>query len=424
MPKLTTVAVKALKPAEQVTDSVTSGLIAEGTADGAKWMFRYVSPVHRNKKGNLARRTMGLGTLATVTLAEARELAQAMRKLVEAGRDPIEERDREKAAARDATIPTFGQAAEAKHKQLKSGWKHPDDANARAWISSVKRHLAPLLERRIDDLKPRDFAQALAVAWGEYPKVAADVLQRASQTMDHAVAQWPEHVVSNPVPSARKLMPSRKSGPHQSKHQPALPHADAPAFVRDHLSGVEPTDIVRACAFVLLHTAVRPNEVREATWDEFDLDAGRWLIPGERMKGRIQHDVPLVPEVVALLRAMRETGLHETYVFPNTFGTNAMPDVPLQDFFRETGVASDTDGRTPVPHGCRACFRGWVDAKGYDGRLGERQLAHRPKGQTAAAYQRDSMYLRRARLLEQWTNYLHGRAVDSNVTPLNLNVAA
>ena len=39
-----------------------------------------------------------------------------------------------------------------------------------------------------------------------------------------------------------------------------------------------------------------------ATWDEIDLDAVLWTVPAERMKGRVEHAVPLAPRAVAILR--------------------------------------------------------------------------------------------------------------------------
>ncbi|MBK7656948.1 MAG: hypothetical protein IPJ18_19905 [Betaproteobacteria bacterium] len=37
---------------------------------------------------------------------------------------------------------------------------------------------------------------------------------------------------------------------------------------------------------LLILTATRPGEIRGAIWPEFDLDAGLWIIPAERMKMR------------------------------------------------------------------------------------------------------------------------------------------
>ncbi|WP_052409834.1 tyrosine-type recombinase/integrase [Paraburkholderia oxyphila] len=421
MPMLTDRALRNLKPDDgPLTDSQVPGLMIRPNANGGKWALRYVSPTTRK------RREMGLGVYPATSLRDARVRALAMRSQIDSGHDPIQERRREQVITeRAANVPTFLQAAEKTHEKAKSGWKHADGRNARRWLSSVKMHLAPLLECRVDTLKPRDFSDTLASAWIECPRVADNVFQRASAIMEWAFAAYPEHVMCNPVPSARALLPSRSARQSKPKHHPAIQHTDAPAFVRTYLAGIEPHEVTRACTFVLLHTAVRPAEARGMEWGELDLDRARWLIPAERMKGGVEHDVPLVPEVVSLLRAMRETKMHERYVFPNVTNTGPLSDVDLQTFFRETGVVSDTSGRTPVPHGCRACFRGWVDAKGYDPRLGERQLAHRPRGETAVAYQRDTMFERRAILMGAWTNYLHGRpAAGDNVIPLNVSAAA
>jgi integrase len=45
-------------------------------------------------------------------------------------------------------------------------------------------------------------------------------------------------------------------------------------------------------------TFVRPRELRHATWAEFNLDATEWRIPGERMKMREQHVVPLSRQAI------------------------------------------------------------------------------------------------------------------------------
>ncbi|SSR35733.1 phage integrase [Acinetobacter baumannii] len=37
----------------------------------------------------------------------------------------------------------------------------------------------------------------------------------------------------------------------------------------------------------------RPSELREAQWDEFDLDEAVWNIPEQRMKKRREHIIPL-----------------------------------------------------------------------------------------------------------------------------------
>lgn len=54
---------------------------------GRSWIFQYKS----RKDGRL--KNMGLGSAATVPPADARQMAQAQHRLLEAGKDPLEERN-------------------------------------------------------------------------------------------------------------------------------------------------------------------------------------------------------------------------------------------------------------------------------------------------------------------------------------------
>jgi integrase len=47
---------------------------------------------------------------------------------------------------------------------------------------------------------------------------------------------------------------------------------------------------------------VRPGELRQAEWAEFDLDGAVWTIPAKKMKMRRSHRVPLARQAVAILR--------------------------------------------------------------------------------------------------------------------------
>src|SRR5262249_59216119 len=70
---------------------------------------------------------------------------------------------------------------------------------------------------------------------------------------------------------------------------------------------------------LLLLTGARSGEVFAATWDQFDLEAGRWTKPSSHTKQKKQHVVPLSPEARELLQHIRR-GADETqtYVFPST----------------------------------------------------------------------------------------------------------
>ena len=77
---------------------------------------------------------------------------------------------------------------------------------------------------------------------------------------------------------------------------------------------------------LLFLTALRRNEAAEAQWSEIDFDAGLWVIPGPRMKNGAPHAVPLVPEILALLKSLPRFAGGD-YLFSTTGGK-----VPVSGF--------------------------------------------------------------------------------------------
>ena len=55
-----------------------------------------------------------------------------------------------------------------------------------------------------------------------------------------------------------------------------------------------------------LLTTVRPTEARLATWDEVDMQAGLWCVPGERMKERKAHTIPLSTRAIEILQEAKQ----------------------------------------------------------------------------------------------------------------------
>src|SRR3546814_2857527 len=66
---------------------------------------------------------------------------------------------------------------------------------------------------------------------------------------------------------------------------------------------------------MVLLTGARASEVTDLPWAELDLDAGTWLLPAARSKNKREHLVPLVPELVGMLRARRDVASGD-WLFP------------------------------------------------------------------------------------------------------------
>ena len=67
------------------------------------------------------------------------------------------------------------------------------------------------------------------------------------------------------------------------------------------IAGYGGTPIVALALALSPHVFVRPGELRQAEWAEFDSDAAVWRIPAARMKKRREHVVPLSRQATAIL---------------------------------------------------------------------------------------------------------------------------
>ncbi len=103
-----------------------------------------------------------------------------------------------------------------------------------------------------------------------------------------------------------------------------------------------------ALAFLIL-TATRTSETLGARWQEIDLENRVWTIPGERMKSRRPHRVPLSPAAIGILR--KAQGKHEEWVFPGPSLLAPLSNMALLMQLRRMNEADVTT------HGFRSSFR-------------------------------------------------------------------
>ena len=185
------------------------------------------------------------------------------------------------------------------------------------------------------------------------------------------------------------------------QHMRALPHgavADALATVRTSQAVVPTKD---AFEFLVL-TAARSGEVRLATWDEMDLDAGVWAIHAARMKAKRDHRVPLSGRALAILHDVQRLSDGTGLVFRSLRG-KPLSNMTLSKLIKELGIAA-------VPNGFRSSFRDWAAEQTNTPReVVEAALAHTVRNPTKAAYARSDLFARRRRLMDGWAAYLEGR---------------
>ncbi|MDV7145741.1 site-specific integrase [Tropicimonas sp. TH_r6] len=146
-------------------------------------------------------------------------------------------------------------------------------------------------------------------------------------------------------------------------------------------------------------TACRTSEVLEMTWEEVDMEARLWTIPAARMKGGVQHRVPLTEEMLRILEAVKP--LASTYVFEGQKRHRALSNMSMLMLLRRMGRGQYT------VHGFRSTFRDWAaEEAGAPREVAEAALAHQFGSDVERAYARSDLLERRRALMVDWSDKL------------------
>jgi integrase len=380
--KLTVATIKAAKAPGRYGDGDALYLLV--SKSGSKsWLAR----VQRDGK----QRDIGLGSTSLVSLADARESCRTVRIQMRAGLDPVAERKRSKG------IPTFREAAARLIAENRATWKNAK--HAAQWLSTLEAYVFRQLgDMTLDAISVPMVRDCLLEIWLEKPETARRVRQRIGAVLDWGA--------DNEYRPGKIILPlSGKGLPKQPKtrgHHAALAYADLPGFMARLR---ERESMGRLALEAAILTAARSGEVRGATWAEVDISAALWTIPGERMKGGKEHQVPLTE---AALRVFRRAAAFKIggsdLVFPGAARGKTLSDMTLLKVCRDMGLDC-------VPHGFRATFRTWVaDQTQFPRELAEKALAHALPNAVEAAYERSNMIDKRRVLMAAWADFADGGA--------------
>ena len=333
------------------------------------------------------RRTdLGLGGWPLVSLAEARERAIENRKTARSGGDPLAEK-------RNASVPTFSEAADRVIALNAPTWRHPKTEVQ--WRSSLKTYAYPYLaDVPVDEIDGADVLAALAPIWTAKPETARRVRRRVSAIIKWAVASGYRY--DNPAGDAlSQVLPKT---PKVGRHFKAIHYLAVPEALKSIRSS-RSLAASRLCLTFQVLTASRPGEARNAQWSEVDVGSRTWTIPSERMKADREHRVPLSERVMEILAEARNLDDGSGLVFPSRSGR------PLSDMTHRKLLM--TLGIDCVPHGFRSSFRDWA-AEQTDAphAVMEAALAHTVPNATEAAYFRSDLFDKRRELMSQWAEYL------------------
>lgn len=410
MAKLTVAKIRNAKPLRDATGRAMSNRLADGSGlyllvkpTGARsWVLRVQVDGRRRDIGLGA---VDLGTRdafggdspldelplmqrRVLTLAEARDKAAALRKMAKAGADPVMERDKERRA-----IPTFSEAVNSTHEGLKHGWA---DRTAKAFKASLEDHAIPKLgAMRVNTIGAADIIHALAPIWNDKPVMAKKVRVRIMQVLAFAKARgWR----TESLPDSREMR-SGLSKQARGSNFAAIPFAEVPAFVADQLALPEATSRM-AMLFAIL-TGARSGEVRNATWQQVDLDARTWSRTADDMKKDVAHVVTLSNTAIAVLQRMAPPDQHKGLIFPGMKAGKPLSDMSLTKILRLAG-------RSETVHGFRSSFRDWAAERmpTIPAMVAEMALSHRVGTATEQAYLRTDLRDMRRTLMDSWGHFV------------------
>ncbi|HKX78227.1 MAG TPA: tyrosine-type recombinase/integrase [Novosphingobium sp.] len=348
----------------------------------------------RIEKIGQARSTVGddvpLEQRSHLTLAEARELSARLRNVAKAGRDPAAERRRDRSPP-----PSFRQAAISAHADLSSSWT---TKTADAFLSSLEEHAFPSLgKKRVDLIEADDIATTLKAIWTTKPSIARKVRQRIGKVLDFAKAKrWresetPRHSISTLVGKAR-----------EGGNFAAMPFSEVPAFFARLGSETETTG--RLALLMVIATAARSGEVRQARWGQIDFQKREWNRPAELMrKTGKAHTVTLNDAAIDVLRkaaTYTDSANPDALIFANRSG-KPISDMTVSKVMRDAKLAY-------VPHGFRSSFRDWAAEKmpQIPDPVAEAALAHTVPDAVVKAYKRTSFLDMRRKLLDGWGAFI------------------
>ncbi len=381
--------VKAITASKATKLRDGGGLYLVSKGSGRYWIFNFTFAG--------LRREMGLGPLHTVGLADARDKAEAARRLVRSGVDPLAVKREAEEQSPKAT--TFGAYADAFiDAAVKAGRWRGAKTEAR-WRNLLTNHAKPIRAKTLASIRVRDVVQVLEPIWGDKQETAEKLREAIERVLDSAKveghrsgdnpAAWKgalEHVLHKPNDLSNR------------NHHAAMPYLDATSFLKK-LADVKGVS-ARALEFTIL-TAARSGETRGAVWGEFDFAAKVWTIPAVRMKGGKLHRVPLSDKAMTLLKAMKAQAVNDL-VFPGVRDKRPLSDMSLAKALTAAG------GRAYTVHGFRSTFRDWATEVAHAPReISEASLAHAVGDAVERSYARSDALERRRALMQDWASYLY-----------------
>ncbi|KUQ38055.1 phage integrase central domain-containing protein, partial [Enterobacter hormaechei] len=377
---LTDAKIRTLKPSDKsfkVSDS--HGLYLLVKPGGSRhWYLKYRI---NGKESRIA-----LGAYPAVSLSDARQQREGIRKMLALNINPAQQRAVERGAYTSEKV--FKIVALAWHKSKKKWSQNTADR----LLASLNNHVFPVIGHlSVSELKPRHFIGLLkGIEEKGLLEVASRTRQHLSNIMRHAVHQG--LIDSNPAANLDGV-----TAPPVRRHYPALPLERLPELLERIEAYHQGRELTRLAVLLTLHLFIRSSELRFARWSEIDFRNRTWTIPATReaiagvrysgrgAKMRTAHIVPLSEQAIAILKRIKDISGDGELVFPGDHNPyKPMCENTVNKALRLMGYDTKHD---ICGHGLRAMACSALMESGlWSQDAVERQMSHQERNSVRAAY--------------------------------------
>lgn len=352
---------------------------------------------------------LALGAYPLVTLLGARTARDAAKRQLIAGVDPSDAR-REQRAEQAATVDTFSGLCDEHIKKLKDSERSEKTISKVEWLLHFAR--PALGNRPLASIKPKEIL---------------DVLQKMEQRGLHHSAHRLRSTISAAYQRAIATEradrdPAAALGgsliPYKEKNYPAIIEKKPfGALLRAIHNCDDCHPVTRIGLELQSHVFLRPGELRQGEWTEIHWDECEWKVPADRMKGRVEHSVPLSRQTVALLEELKDFTGDQRFLFPHIGRTGrCMSENTLNAALRGLGYDTKTQHSA---HGFRSSASTLLnESKKFHPDAVERQLAHLEKKKARRVYARGEYWDERVEMMQYWSDAID--QMRGSITALRL----
>lgn len=369
------------------------GLYLEVMPSGSKyWRLKY--RLHNKEK------RYAIGVYPQISLKEARDERTKAKQLIANNIDPTQDKQLKKTLAQQAADNTFEAIALEWMQTQQPRWSAGYTLKIK---QALENNIFPFIGKRpISEITPPELLLCLRKMES---RGTFDIAQRAKQTCGR-VFRYGIQTGRCEWDIAQNLTGALKT--HKKEHFRSMDIKELPKFIsaleRNEARLYERT---RRAVWLSLYTFCRPAEIRQARWQDIDIENKLWTIPAQFMKLRRDHIVPLSDQAIKILEAQRaETALFASdWVFPSQIKSrNPMSDGTVNKAIKSLGF-----GQTMVAHGFRALARTTIaEQLRYPAEAIEKQLAHKTNNPLGEAYDRTQFLDQRVEMMQAWADYLEG----------------